>query len=211
MRTPGLAQCRSLSEATEENLIFPEDFETYRWPYLSSASSKGSPSWISVRALVSETYSLWPPQGQQVSSQGLDARVRVSQGPESLIVETIYKGKIRPYGTTKGSLTEVPIAKGLSDDLTAWRRTSQEQYDSKRTSIAWRHRMRRRFCFRIGRRLHRPEQLSQTGPAQAGNGARSAEAHVPGHSAHDRDAGPKEGDSQGRARDDAALPRGDDQ
>jgi len=48
------------------------------------------------------------------------------------IVETIYKGKIRPYGKTKGSLTEVPIAKDLSDDLTAWRQTSQEQYDSKK-------------------------------------------------------------------------------
>ena len=48
------------------------------------------------------------------------------------IVETIYKGKIRSYGKTKGSLTEVPIAKDLSDDLTAWRQTSQEQYDSKK-------------------------------------------------------------------------------
>jgi integrase len=48
------------------------------------------------------------------------------------IVETIYKGKIRSYGKTKGSLAEVPIAKDLSDDLTAWRQTSQEQYDSKK-------------------------------------------------------------------------------
>ena len=48
------------------------------------------------------------------------------------IVETIYKGKIRSYGKTKGSLTEVPIAKDLSDDLTAWRQASQEQYDKKK-------------------------------------------------------------------------------
>ncbi len=48
------------------------------------------------------------------------------------IVETIYKGKIRPYGKTKGSLAEVPIAKDLSDDLTAWRQASQEQYDKKK-------------------------------------------------------------------------------
>jgi len=48
------------------------------------------------------------------------------------IVETIYKGKSRSYGKTKGSLTEVPIAKDLSDDLTAWRQTSQEQYDKKK-------------------------------------------------------------------------------
>jgi integrase len=48
------------------------------------------------------------------------------------IVETIYKGKIRSYGKTKGSLTEVPIAKDLSDDLVAWREVSQEQYDKKK-------------------------------------------------------------------------------
>jgi integrase len=47
-------------------------------------------------------------------------------------VETIYKGKVRPYGKTKGSLTEVPIAKNLSDDLIAWRQVSQEQYDTKK-------------------------------------------------------------------------------
>ena len=41
------------------------------------------------------------------------------------IVKTIYKGKIRSYGSTKGSLTEVPIAKDLSDDLTVWRQARQ--------------------------------------------------------------------------------------
>jgi integrase len=48
------------------------------------------------------------------------------------IVETIYKGKIRPYGNTKGSLAEVPIAKELSEDLGAWRQVSQERYDKKK-------------------------------------------------------------------------------
>ncbi len=45
------------------------------------------------------------------------------------LVETIYKGKIRAYGKTKGSLAEVPIASELSDDLLHWRQASQEQYD----------------------------------------------------------------------------------
>lgn len=36
------------------------------------------------------------------------------------------------------------------------------------------------------------------------------EAHVPGHPAHDRSPGSEEGDREGRARDDAALTRGDD-
>jgi integrase len=47
------------------------------------------------------------------------------------IVETIYKGKIRPFGKTKGSLTEVPIAKDLSNDLVAWRAISQQQYNER--------------------------------------------------------------------------------
>jgi integrase len=47
------------------------------------------------------------------------------------ILETIYKGKIRPFGKTKGSLTEVPIAKELSEELVAWRQVSQEEYDTK--------------------------------------------------------------------------------
>jgi integrase len=37
------------------------------------------------------------------------------------IQETVYKGKIRPYGKTKGSLTRVPIAKQLAMELSSWR------------------------------------------------------------------------------------------
>lgn len=48
------------------------------------------------------------------------------------IVETIYKGKIRPFGKTKRSLTEVPIAKELSEELAAWRQVSQQEYDKKK-------------------------------------------------------------------------------
>ncbi len=51
------------------------------------------------------------------------------------MVETIYKGKIRPFGKTKGSLTEVPIAKELSENLIAWRRVSQQQYDGTKKTI----------------------------------------------------------------------------
>ncbi len=37
------------------------------------------------------------------------------------IQETIYKGKIRSFGKTKGSLTKVPIARQLAKDLVEWR------------------------------------------------------------------------------------------
>jgi integrase len=35
--------------------------------------------------------------------------------------ETIYKGKIRPYGKTKGSLTQVPIAEVLAGEIVEYR------------------------------------------------------------------------------------------
>lgn len=50
---------------------------------------------------------------------------------ETIYRGTIYRGKIRPFGKTKGSLTEVPIAKDLSDDLVAWREISQQQYNER--------------------------------------------------------------------------------
>jgi integrase len=37
------------------------------------------------------------------------------------IKETTYKGKIRPWGKTKGSLTTVPIAKQLGEELVEWK------------------------------------------------------------------------------------------
>jgi integrase len=43
------------------------------------------------------------------------------------IQETIYKGKIRPFGKTKGSLTKVPIAKQLAKELVEWRNELDEK------------------------------------------------------------------------------------
>jgi hypothetical protein len=37
------------------------------------------------------------------------------------IQETIYKGKIRPFGKTKGSLAKVPVARVLAEELVEWR------------------------------------------------------------------------------------------
>jgi integrase len=37
------------------------------------------------------------------------------------IQETLYKGKIRPYGKTKGSTTQVPIAEALAKKVVEWR------------------------------------------------------------------------------------------
>ena len=37
------------------------------------------------------------------------------------LVETVYKGKIRPWGKTRKSLGSVHVPKGLADDLWLWK------------------------------------------------------------------------------------------
>lgn len=46
--------------------------------------------------------------------------------------ETVYKGKIRPWGKTKGSLTKVPIPEELAQELQACRRQRQQEQQSKK-------------------------------------------------------------------------------
>jgi integrase len=48
------------------------------------------------------------------------------------IQETVYKGKIRPYGKTKGSLAKVPVARVLAEELAEWR--EQLKKEGKDTS-----------------------------------------------------------------------------
>ena len=48
------------------------------------------------------------------------------------IKETAYKGKIRPWGKTKGSLTKIPIAKQLAEELQAWREQCREEQKRKK-------------------------------------------------------------------------------
>ena len=43
------------------------------------------------------------------------------------IEETTYKGKIRPWGKTKGSLATIPIASDLAEELQAWRIECREE------------------------------------------------------------------------------------
>jgi integrase len=55
-----------------------------------------------------------------------------SEAPSISIVETIYKGKIRSFGKTRGSLTTVPIARDLAEELVAWRQLCEEQHSEKK-------------------------------------------------------------------------------
>jgi integrase len=55
------------------------------------------------------------------------------------IQETVYKGKVRPYGKTKGSLTKVPVAKVLAEELVEWRAQLKKQgKDTHRTPSCFR-------------------------------------------------------------------------
>ena len=46
------------------------------------------------------------------------------------IQETVYKGKIRPFGKTRGSLAFVPLAEELAEELVAWRQDCREQHNN---------------------------------------------------------------------------------
>jgi integrase len=48
------------------------------------------------------------------------------------IEETTYKGKIRPWGKTKGSLATIPIASDLAEELQAWRIQCREEQRQKK-------------------------------------------------------------------------------
>ena len=47
------------------------------------------------------------------------------------ITETVYKGKIRPYGKTDGSLTDVHLPAGLAEELCLWKRENAKLSPSK--------------------------------------------------------------------------------
>ena len=46
--------------------------------------------------------------------------------PSITIMETTYKGKIRPWGKTRGSLTTTPIATELAAELVEWKKLSKD-------------------------------------------------------------------------------------
>jgi integrase len=48
------------------------------------------------------------------------------------IKETTYKGKIRPWGKTKASLTKIPVAPALAEELLVWRQQCREAQQRKK-------------------------------------------------------------------------------
>lgn len=54
-------------------------------------------------------------------------RRRSRQGTRLKITETIYRGEVRKYGKTKGSVDTVELPKKLADDLRAWLDKQQDR------------------------------------------------------------------------------------
>ena len=64
------------------------------------------------------------------------------------IKETAYKGKIRPWGKTKGSLTKIPIAAATGGRTQAWRKQCREEQQHKKPGTGRLRIRRKRLFFR---------------------------------------------------------------
>jgi integrase len=105
------------------------------------------------------------------------------------IQETVYEGKIRPYGKTKGSLTHVPIADILAGEIVEYREECRK--DGKR-----------RFSGRLYvsgplRGTDGFEQLSASRPAQTAQRAGRPEAELPRNPSNYRHSRQDQGTPQG--------------
>ncbi len=118
------------------------------------------------------------------------------------IKETVYKGKIRPFGKTKSSLTKVPIADVLANEIVEYREELRKEGQRHVPG-----------CVHVSGAIRGTDgfkQLSPSRPAQTRQGTRAAETDVPGHPPHHCHPGQDQGTSQGHPGADAAQPAGDD-
>jgi hypothetical protein len=76
---------------------------------------------ISISVLVYVEYSVWSQRPQPAHLFALKWKCFDHEASATDVIETVYKGKIRPWGKTKKSLTVVHIPKELADDLQQWR------------------------------------------------------------------------------------------
>ena len=113
------------------------------------------------------------------------------------LVETVYKGKIRPWGKTRKSLGSVHVPKELADDLWLWKQRCPNPspdafiFPNKKGGFMDSNNYRNRVLHGLAQEL-------------------VAQADLPSDQAHDCDAGAKEGDSEGHSRRAQALPHRND-
>jgi integrase len=116
-------------EAVEQDFLPKDPARTVKTPSELRETDKTTLSWDQLRAALSRL----PLRDRILLTLDMTNALRPSElfglrwscfNPELCLIEikeTTYKGKIRPWGKTKGSLTKIPIAQALADELLAWR------------------------------------------------------------------------------------------
>ncbi len=128
------------AEAVDQDFIGKDPARTIKVPAHLRETDKTVLSWDQLRAVLSRlerrdrillelemTNALRPSE-----LFGLRWRCFDPSASSIKIKETTYKGKIRPWGKTKGSLTTIPIASDLAEELQAWREQCREEQRQKK-------------------------------------------------------------------------------
>ena len=128
------------AEAVDQDFIGKDPARTIKVPAHLKETDKTVLSWEQLRAVLSRlerrdrillelemTNALRPSELFGLKWKCLDPSASSIK-----IEETTYKGKIRPWGKTKGSLTTIPIASDLTEELQAWREQCREEQRRKK-------------------------------------------------------------------------------
>lgn len=131
-------QCRAyirsvFAEAVDQDYLSKDPARKLKTPTSLRETDKTVLTWKQLRAALAElgprdrillklgmTNALRPGELFAFRWSSLDA-----ERSKLHIRETIYKGKLRPWGKTKGSLTAIPITPEQVRELEAWRHTSK--------------------------------------------------------------------------------------
>jgi integrase len=128
------------AEAVDQDFIGKDPARTIKVPAHLKETDKTVLSWDQLRAVLSRlgrcdrillelemTNALRPSE-----LFGLKWKCFDPETSSIKIEETTYKGKIRPWGKTKGSLATIPIASDLAEELQAWRIQCREEQRQKK-------------------------------------------------------------------------------
>jgi integrase len=127
-------------EAVEQDFLPKDPARTVKAPSELKESDKTTLTWDQLRAALARL----PMRDQILLKLDMSNALRPGElfglrwscfDPELCLIEikeTAYKGKIRPWGKTKGSLTKIPIAEQLAEELQAWREQSLEEQRHKK-------------------------------------------------------------------------------
>jgi integrase len=127
-------------EAVEQDFLLKDPARSVKTPSALRDTDKTILSWDQLRAALSSL----PLRDRILLTLDMTNALRPSElfglrwscfDPELCqieIRETTYKGKIRPWGKTKASLTKIPVAPALAEELVAWRQQCREAQQRKK-------------------------------------------------------------------------------